>query len=223
MTYLELINEVMIMMREDEVATWNETAYSKLIGHFVNKAKHIVESSWTWHRLRTTVSITTVANTYAYTLTGAGKKFRLLERKDGKPDVLNNTEDTWLNAAPSQAWMTLMLNQNNNTPSSPEWFDFNGYDSNDDPIINLYPIPDGGDTILFNLFIPQAKLAADATKLVVPDEPVIELAYLFALEERGEDAGTVSDRIEQIKNGMLADAITFDAELANDELVWREV
>jgi len=38
MTYLDIVNKVLIRLREDEVSAVSQTAYSKLIGEFVNDA-----------------------------------------------------------------------------------------------------------------------------------------------------------------------------------------
>ena len=43
MTYLELVNDVLIRLREAEVETVSQTDYSKLIGKFVNDAKRSEE------------------------------------------------------------------------------------------------------------------------------------------------------------------------------------
>lgn len=221
MTYLELINKVLIMLREDSVSTYNENDYSLLVSEFINKAKYLVEDAWTWHRLRETIRVTTAANTYNYVLTGAGERFILLDRKEDAPDVLNDTDDVWMEKAPYASWMTLMLNRNDTQLGTPYWFDFNGYDSSGDPIVDMYPIPDGAYAINFQLYIPQEELSSDATKIIVPWRPVVELAYLFALEERGEDAGTISDRIEQWQREMLSNAIAKDVAKSDDEMIWR--
>ena len=65
MTYLETVNSVLLRLRENEVPSVSNNNYSKLIGEFVNDAKRIVEDSWDWHSLRTTFTITTVANTFS--------------------------------------------------------------------------------------------------------------------------------------------------------------
>jgi len=51
MTYLELINDVLIRLRETTVSTSTETAYSTLIGKFVNDAKRQIEDSYAWNVL----------------------------------------------------------------------------------------------------------------------------------------------------------------------------
>ena len=75
MTYLELVNDVLTRLRETNVTTVSETSYSALVGKFVNDAKRQIEDSFNWNVLSTTVTITTVANTHAYSMTGAGQKF----------------------------------------------------------------------------------------------------------------------------------------------------
>ena len=51
MTYLELVNDVLIRLREAEVETVSQTDYSKLIGKFVNDAKRQVEDAYSWNVL----------------------------------------------------------------------------------------------------------------------------------------------------------------------------
>lgn len=220
-TYLQLINKVLIRLREDQVATSTESDYSTLIGEFINKAKETVEDAWTWHRLRTTIRVTTSSGVYSYALTDAGDSFRLLERdSDGGPDVLDDTHDSWLERASSSAWMTLMLNQNVAQTSIPYWFDFNGYDSNGDPIVDLYPIPDSTYNINFQMYIPQSELTADATKLIVPWRPVLELAHIFAVHERGENGGPLSVDLERWERDFLATAIMDDVAHNPEDLTW---
>ena len=64
MTYKELINEVLIRLREDTIATdWsgaindstNVSAYHKVIGSLINDAKRGVEERHDWLNLRETV------------------------------------------------------------------------------------------------------------------------------------------------------------------------
>ena len=59
MTYLQLVNNVLRRMREEEVPSVDSSTYSKMIGDFVNDAKKLIETSWDWSALRTTVVFTT--------------------------------------------------------------------------------------------------------------------------------------------------------------------
>jgi hypothetical protein len=47
MNYLDLVNDVLIRLREDEVTATTDTPYAKLIGKFVNDAKRIVDADAT--------------------------------------------------------------------------------------------------------------------------------------------------------------------------------
>ena len=67
MTYLELVNDVLVRLRESTVSTVGETTYSSLIGKFVNDAKRQIEDSYSWNCLSTVVTVTTAA-TQAHTL-----------------------------------------------------------------------------------------------------------------------------------------------------------
>lgn len=225
MTYLQLVNEVLALLREDAVTSINESDYSTLISKFVNRAKHKVENSWEWQRLRTTIQVATVSGSYAYSLTGAGKRYKiLLDEETNRADVWNDTDDCFLQQAMSTSWMSKMLNDNNVTNNQPNYFDINGYDSNYDPIVNLYPIPDGvARTINFNLYIPQEDLVLTSDVLIVPDQPVILQAYLYALSERGEDNGTYYQETREEARHFLADEITRDSTNLKNRDVWVSV
>ena len=80
MTYLELVNDVLVRLREPTVATVTATDYSTLIGKFVNDAKRQIEDAFSWNVLGQTITVTTTSGTYSYALTGAGQKFQVLER-----------------------------------------------------------------------------------------------------------------------------------------------
>ena len=58
-TYLEMVNNILIRLREREVASVNENSYSKLVGLFVHDALVMVESAWNWSTLRETLTVNT--------------------------------------------------------------------------------------------------------------------------------------------------------------------
>ena len=62
MTFLELVNDVLIRLREPVVTTYNETTYSTLIAKFVNDTKRQVEDAFNWNALGQTITISTVAD-----------------------------------------------------------------------------------------------------------------------------------------------------------------
>jgi hypothetical protein len=202
MTYLQLINNVLIRLRETQVSTNNETTYSTLIGLFVNDAKRQIEDAFSWNVLGQTVTITTVAATYVYSMTGAGQKFQV-------QDAINTTSNIGLQNI-SFVEMNRYQNLVPTTNGIPQYYAFDGVDGNGDTKVVLYPRPDGVFNIPFSLTVPQATLAADGTSVLVPDSLVVQNAYARALVERGEDGGLSSSEAYQLYRGMLSDQIALE-------------
>jgi hypothetical protein len=203
MTYLELVNDVLVRLRESTVSTVGETSYSALIGKFVNDAKRQIEDSYTWNALAQTVTITTSSGVSSYALTGAGQKFRVT-------DAINTTSVITLDNT-TVADMNRKLNFGTPSQSIPSEFCYNGVDGNGDTKVDLFPVPNGVYTLLFDLIIPQANLSADGTSVKVLDYLVTQSAYARALIERGEDGGTNSNEAYALFRGMLSDAIAMES------------
>jgi hypothetical protein len=203
MTYLELVNDVLVRLRESTVTTVGETTYSSLIGKFVNDAKRQIEDSYTWNALAQTVTITTSSGVSSYALTGAGQKFRVT-------DAINTTSVITLDNI-TVADMNRKLNFGTPSQSIPSEFCYNGVDGNGDTKVDLFPVPNGVYTLLFDLIIPQANLSADGTSVKVLDYLVTQSAYARALIERGEDGGTNSTEAYALFKGMLSDAIAMES------------
>jgi hypothetical protein len=203
MTYLQLINNVLIRLRETQVASNNETAYSSLIGLFVNDAKRQIEDAFSWNVLGQTVNITTTGGTYIYSMTGAGQKFQVM-------DALNTTSNVGLQNI-SFVEMNRFQNLVPTVTGVPEYYAFDGVDASGDTKVVIYPRPDGVYSLPFALTVPQAPLTADGTSVLVPDYLVVQNAYARALVERGEDGGLNSSEAYQLYRGMLADQIALES------------
>ena len=202
MTYLELVNDVLVRLRETTVATVSETSYSALIGKFVNDAKRQVEDAYAWNVLGTTITLSTTSGTYQYALTGAGQKFQVI-------DVLNVTSNIGMK---NIDFASMNRKQNFSTPVSgiPYEFAFDGVDGNYDTKVTIYPRPDGVYSIPFSLAVPQATLTSGSTVIAVPDVLVVQNAYARALVERGEDGGLSSSEAYQLYKAMLSDYIALE-------------
>jgi len=202
MTYLELINDVLVRLRETTVASVSETTYSTLIGKFVNDAKRQVEDAYAWNVLGTTIALSTTSGTYQYALTGAGQKFQVI-------DVLNVTSNIGMK---NIDFASMNRKQNFSTPVSgiPSEFAFDGVDGNYDTKVTIYPRPDGVYSIPFSLAVPQATLTSGSTVIAVPDVLVAQNAYARALVERGEDGGLSSSEAYQLYKSMLSDYIALE-------------
>lgn len=212
MTYLELVNDVLVRLREPEVATVNATAYSKMIGQFVNDSKRQVEDSYNWNALTETLTADTTADVFNYVLQGSGQRFRVI-------DVLNDTSNTFLRLAATQ-WMDQQFLLTTPQKGSPQYYNFNGVDSNGDTQVDLFPIPNGAYSIRFNIIKPQTPLVNNTDSLLVPHEPVVFFAYARALAERGEDGGLPSSEAYQLYLRSLSDAIALESGRYLEEQEW---
>ena len=211
-TYLEAVNDVLIRLRENEVTSVNDTAYSKLIGKYVVDAQRQVEDSYNWNALSNTLTMNTVADLFNAVLVGSGVRFRLI-------DVIDDTNNRVLKYRSSKEMNDLFLNQEQKK-GPPEYFNFNGVSPEGDTQVDLYPIPDAVYTIRFNIIQPQDPLQFDADKLLVPSEPVVFLAYAKALAERGEDGGMSTSEAYQLFQQSLADHISNESNLFQEEFFW---
>lgn len=214
-TYVSCVNSVLRRLRETEVTSVQDNSYSKLIGDFVNDAKNIVESSYTWNSLSNTLTADTTADVFSYVLVGSGQRFRVI-------DVINDTTNQEVRNAET-TWMDKQFLIANPQKSSPMYYNFNGTNDNGDTLVDLYPIPDAGYSIRFNLIIPQVELSSDSTVLKVPSEPVIFLAYAKALAERGEDGGLGSNEAYALFQKSLSDAIALESTRYIEESAWIPV
>jgi hypothetical protein len=215
MNYLDLVNDVLIRLREDEVTATTDTPYAKLIGKFVNDAKRTVEDAYQWNALSETLTVTTANDLFNYVMTGSGQRFRVI-------DVINSEDNVFLEYKPFSQMNNLFLNQ---TPQkgSPAYYNFNGVDTNGDTQVDIYPIPDGIYNVFFNIYKPQVSLSAGADRLVVPSEPVLKYAYAMAVAERGEDGGLAAQEATALADLSLADHIAIENGRYSDEYVWHQV
>ena len=212
MTYLELVNNVLRRLREPVVTSVNDTPYSAMIGVFVNDAKREVEDAADWNALSSTITVTTTADTYNYTLTNAGTRFRVI-------DVLNDTSNVVVRQAPA-TWLNQQFILGTTTPNTPIYYGFNGVDSSDDTQVDLFPIPNAAYTLRFNLIIPQDDLVNNSDRVQVLDYLVAMLAYAKAIAERGEDGGNLSSEAYALYKTALSNAVAIERNRYEDELIW---
>lgn len=219
MTYIDLVNKVLLRLRESSVSTvqgtGNSNTYARLIGEFVNEAKSQVEAAWDWSALRNTLTLTTTSGVFNYELNGSQNNFKVL-------DVLNDTSNfnmqyrdaSWFN----QEFLTSVPQT-----GAPYYYNFNGVSTDGDTQVDIYPIPDGVYSIRFNVTQRNLPLSADADKLVIPSRPVILLATAMAIEERGEDGGQQSANAYMSYRTALADEIALDAARHPEDTIWYQV
>jgi hypothetical protein len=213
-TYLDLVNNVLIRLRETNVSSVGDTPYSSLIGVLVNDAKREIEDAYQWNALESTIVVPTVVGQREYTLTGSGRRFRV-------DSILNDTEDVPMNQVDG-AWLDRQYYLAEVQNAAPIYYNFKGMDNNGDTKVELWPQPDAVYSLRFNLFIPQPDLVNNADTVKVPAHLVQMLAYANAVAERGEDGGQSFSELYQKYRLALADAIALEANRYDEQVTWAE-
>jgi hypothetical protein len=216
MTYLEAVNKVLRRLREDEVASIDTSAYSKLIGEFVNDANRLVEDAWDWSVLRTITpasGITEFTNTFA--VSGLTEADKILS-------VFNITDNEELNLG-SQASLYNSKYVENTPRGRPTHYVPLGQDSNGNTTFELYPNSDGSRVLLFNYVARTPELTLGTNIIKCPANVVVQFAQAMAAEERGETGGTSASKLYAIAQSSLSDAIALDAGRFPSETVWYDV
>ena len=212
MTYLQIVNNILRRLRERTVSTVNETAYSSLIALFVNDSKELVENSWNWSALRTSLTVNTTDGVFNYEMNGTQNRFSVL-------DAVNVSDKFFLGYKTAHQFNSYFLTDSPAT-GTPSFFSYNGVSADGDTQIDLYPVPNGVYELRFNIVQRSADLVADSDVLLVPSRPVETLAYALAVEERGEDGGLSPASAVALADKTLSDAITFDVAKHEEEVEW---
>ena len=217
MAFRQIINKILIRMRENTIASdWagaiNDSTvedYQKLIGELVNEAKQVVEDAWNWGGLRTIETVTTAASTASYTMSGLNERSRVLQ-------VIDNTNDAVLTHISDAQFYhyTYVGDTQTGVPS---------YYRLKDNEISFWPTPDAAYDIKVHAVQPQDDLTDATDTLTVQEYLVVLGAYALALNERGEDAGTVSDAAASRFSNALSDAISQDELRTVNETTWNAV
>mgnify|MGYP003653965117 FL=1 len=219
MTYRELINEVLIRLREETISSdWsgaiNDSTtvsdYHKVIGALVNDAKRSIESYHDWMTLRETADIATVDGTKNYSLS-SGQEFKVI-------DVVNNATGNQL-VQVSKAYLNRTRYPTDPT-GEPHYYGFNGADASNNLKVDLSPVPTEVQTISFDIVKYQDVLTNAATVLKIPSKPVILGAFARAISERGEDGGTQSSLAAQEAGAAISQAVIMDSGNAQYETDW---
>lgn len=219
MTYLELVNEVLIRMREDTVTsvgasrlTLTDDPVVDIVKLAVNDAKELAEKAHQWNALRTDWTITTVAGTHTYPLVGSSYSASVESVYDNRGIALRNVP---LSTIHKKAAVSTADNH-------PMYWAVSGADSNGDLQVRLFSTPNAEVEISVHGFTRSAPLDTNSDRLLIPAQPVIYYAFALASRERGETGGAQAAELFAMAEQYLKDAIAVDAavtDLDNDWIV----
>lgn len=219
MTYLELVNDVLIRMREDTIDSVGSNAQSELndpvaymVKQFVNDAKRVVEDSHVWNALRAEWVVVTSQGTPTYSLIGSGGRA-----------VLDAVYSAWGGAIREATLNKIRKDSLRGGENTPMYYAIDGTDANGDARIRLSPTPkDTGNFHVYG-FKYQDDLQHDTDVLKVPHKPVVYYALALAARERGEVGGQTSTDIFGLAKNYLSDAIALDAASNSLDDIWVSV
>ena len=211
-TYLQAVNGVLRRLRENEVSSVTQTAYSKLIGDFVNDARDYVEGRYNWIGLEEIVEITSSQGTDEYTVDGAGDQANITAVVD---DTNNRTLRFMENDKIQQE---KQLNQPDE--SAPTHWTVSGQASDGDPLLTLRPTPDAAYTFRVYTDKTGVTLTDDEDTIPVPPNLVIQLALALARGERGETGGATDLNTFPLADIYIQNAIIIESAKRPDNQMW---
>lgn len=213
-TYLAAVNRVLRRLREAQVTTLNgASSYTALIGEFVNESKEEVEAAWAWNAEHLSFDVSVTAGTASYSLTNFGDEFTI-------ELVFDTTNNYYLRGPITAADMQALSYLNEDLTNGAYVWALDGKDSNGDPKIKFYPVPNQDTTINLTARVKGQYLENDDDEIKVPWRPVVLGAYMRAISERGEDGGVSYDEANRSYEKALADAISLDANLGHTTKDW---
>jgi hypothetical protein len=202
--YLDLVNDVLTRLREPVVTTVTETAFSSLIGKFINDTKRQVSDAYDWDAFNTPITVNTIANTTGpYSITGAGVRYKTM-------DVINITSFYEMSPLSHANYDSFYYTTPTPTKGLPMYYSIKGVDTNGDIKVNFWPVPDAVYSIRFSLIVPEADFSTDASTTLLAKEPIILGAYARALIERGEDGGLSSSEAFAMYKSCMSDLIALE-------------
>lgn len=212
MTYLNIVNKVLRKLRENTATTVIETEYTQLIGDFVNDAIQTVENAWDWSALRQDITLTTTANEAKYSLVGFGVRGEVMSvyNTTNKHELVQRSKDYIENKLTLQPTFV----------GTPRNYCLQGVDANGDSKLVLFPKPDKAYNISCSVIKRNVELVNDSDVTYLPVQPIVQLAFAYALRERGETGGQGAMEQIAVAKEDLSSAIALDAGINSDELIF---
>lgn len=217
MNFLTIVNKVLLKLRKTALTSSNFStdSYGLLIQQFVNESKKQVEDGWNWSMLRQTATVT---------LDGTNHKFVL-------PDITQRSRslDAWNTTKQSQMFqvaqdkMRALLQSTSQPTGDALWYTLvdDSTQTDNSVVASVYPYKTSGQVLEFFFLTPQDDLADFDDNLYIPEQPVIDLAYAFAVGERGEDGGITFTEAYSKYETSLAQAIAIDSQRQFESADWK--
>ena len=217
MTYLELVNSVLVRLREKKVTSVDANPFTSIIGACVNDALDSCQDAWNWSHLRGEDDV----------LVGLGiDKFIVPDSYNNKyqvSNILNLQEGYYLRYVP-QPWLRARYRNSFNVsvaPGKPLYWTWGTDDeASGNKTIELLQPSNGAYNFIITRIKQQREFTDGSTRLLIPSKPVIALATALASRERGEIGGTPTSELFVLADRYLSDAIAYDSAKWEEEMDW---
>ena len=241
MTYLEMVNEVLVRMREDEIISVNDPdndPQQKIVCKFVNDARRFVDKSHTWNAQRKIWLVDPSFDVAGYTIPDSNESASIYTvRWAGTSNCLKEANERWISRQKKQL-------------GTPQYY-APSFSENNELTVRFWPVPGEdyvgssasvseysageyteaeyngeiaeGHSILMEGYKVSAPMKNDDDLIRLPIDPVMYYALAYASRERGEIGGQGSTELFQLANQYLSDAIAWDVNNSDMEYIWRQV
>lgn len=206
-TALDIVNRVLVRLREDTVMNITDTAYSTMLFGFLNDAKREVEDAFNWDSLLVTLDLDTAASQQYVTL------------RDDALGVYTNARSRVIEVYDTTSQCFLVktnrdfIRQNTftlDTPGQPFYWAMGGMDETQNARIEFFQIPNGVYSLKVTVYNPQDDFDNDEDYLKIPWMPVFLRTLAMAIQERGEDGGATASDITSQYVRALGDAMAYE-------------
>lgn len=206
MNVLEVINKVMVRLREPTATTINESPFAKVVAQFVDQAHREVGDAHPWSEFRQLIDVNVSQGEKTIGLFGTTKRTRVQY-------AYNVTENGSPLHHQSREWI-MRQRVIDDQQALPCYWAGNGYTAVGLAQIELWASPDASYTLRFDVINPDTDLLTGdvGSDIRIPIEPIILRAQAMALAERGDDGGTTYPLVMQEYQIALNDAIQRDKD-----------
>lgn len=227
-TYLQLVNKVLLNLRETQVTDLTST-YAQLVGEFVNQAKEKVEDEWRWKALQSSFSFTTVLNQTAYPINSAAaapvvtsstgtwptSRSEVLVDEENNAMVFDVTTASTggfirLTSITRASEIAMNLYLANQSTVQPNRFSYQYNGATGSGTFTLVGNPASGRNLQIVMKIPQDEFSLGTEIIYVPWRPIVSFATFRAMEERGEELSEKSSLYLDQHNSELQRAVEQD-------------
>jgi hypothetical protein len=212
MRLLDVVNEVLIRLREPAVATVAVSDYTRLLAVYVADFDRKVGSAWKWTTTRRSISITTEPGVVSYELPNTTMltipRFAFNKTRKGTVKVIPFDE------------LTKRYQAGTAPTGSVSGYGYNGVNPlTDNLMVDVWPIPSAVEELTFQVAGGYPRPLTDEDPIMVPPHVVSLGVTAKALLERGDEPTQVAVALEEYTSA-LNTAIAVDIERTPGEVDW---